>query len=260
MKLAAQLLTSTVFLCLCTFAFAESEQTSDPINPSKLLQQFPTQSPDGLEDELTPNERIMKREQEAELALTQEELRQKKQAMLGVHMGTIYPWHHFGLSMLWWDRAKRGLWGLSLGSGSFELSDVRQGRAFFLDSQIKSLWGSYRRYLGSYPFFWEAYSGLEVWNAELRPRTNEQQNELEAASLISDFSGMSVGLGGKVGFIWHWENGIFIESSILHAGMSRLLAQKYTNNTPLARDMVRNQVETFRTWGSINFKLGYRLH
>jgi len=262
-----------IALMICyvpNLSFAEVEPPLEASSISKQIEEIPELPSDNLVEFPSENEvggfgnegealGEISFEQEDELALTQLELRAGRLPMLSLNLGPVYPWHDLGTSLNWWDQAGVAVWGLSFGVGNYELSEVRLGRALFMDAQIKSAWLSYRRHIREYAFFWEVYSGLEYWHAELRPRTNEQQLVLEAASLISDFSGMAIAPGIKIGFTWHWDNGFFLEYAIMHGRFARLLSEKYTNNTSLARGMTRDQIETFRSWGGVNLKIGMSL-
>lgn len=194
-----------------------------------------------------------------ELAMTQVELRQLPEPLVGLQLGPGYPWQNLALALQWPTEDGRTMWNIQVGFGDFEITENRQSYTFFMESRVLSVWGGYRRFWGDYPLFWEWYGGTALWNGEIRPRGNEQVTSVATDSLTSDLSHQSVGMGLKLGLFWQWANGLFVEYAIVQPGLSKIIREEYTNNTGVARAMSENQIEQFRWWGAINIKVGYRL-
>lgn len=192
-----------------------------------------------------------------ELAITQSEWREQAQRTLYLGLGGSLPWQDYGMGFTWTTEQSKKHWGINLGSGNFELSSYQDGRALFSDVSIVSAWISHLSHFKDYPIFLDSFVGFSSWNSELRLRANELNGPTN--NLLSDGSIQDFSLGARLGLVWHFSNRMFTDVSLIQFSKAWIVKQSFTENDALSRKIARNQVESFRTWGGLNLRIGIRL-
>ena len=155
-----------------------------------------------------------------ELAMTQLEWREQGQlAYFG--LGESLPWQDYSLGYSW--QASDALWGINVGKGKFTLSSYQQGKALFSDASIISAWLSYLKHIKNYPLFFDSFFGINSWSSELRLRANEINPPIN--NLLSDGSIQSAAFGVRLGFVWHFTNGIYTDVTLGQFSKAWILKQ-----------------------------------
>ncbi len=187
------------------------------------------------------------------------EIKDLKKIGLGLAIGSIAPWQQISLGF----DMDLGLsdWDISsnLGLGKYYFKGIENKISYENSLSARSL------YVGGKYFFTEElgfylFPGLSfsMFDGDINPKGSDQENSASLNNAIkSGYQATGLGLGGSIGFLKIWPNGMAIDYSFL--GFSKLLYVKseISNETDSNEKIISKTLQSVLTWGFVNIKLAY---
>jgi hypothetical protein len=198
--------------------------------------------------------------EDAELSLTQLEIREKFNFGVGIGVGNSSPWQKLTLAIPYLVNNKL-FYDWTFGSGNWKLNGKKSGMDYNVSAIVRTTSLGIRYYfLEMAPVFVEGSLGYVFWRGDISPAgtTEEQANQDQelVKKLNCGFTANGPVVGIKLGFSYTWENGIFIENSLYGYAMSWITSESYTKSSKETRQAVREKLSSPISWGIINFMVG----
>jgi hypothetical protein len=208
------------------------------------------------QDEEQNAEPLSASEKELALAYTQKELQTKFQSGAGLNLGRVMPWSELGATFF--GKMGTTIGSLSLGFGDFEYSGNLNQRNYMVSGHAESAYVAARYFpLGFGPLYVEPAFGFVHWNGDVKPRGNDDIEDVLASALTSRFDAIGVDLDVNVGLMWIFTNGVFLDYNFMNLSHALLLKESYTVSTSEARKAIRTQIAGPISMSGINLRIGY---
>lgn len=196
-------------------------------------------------------------ENDEELALTQEELRDEMRYGIAIGSGVSVPWQMYGVSFTY-KIAPQWMFSASLGAGRFASQGTSKGRDYEIKVNTQSLVAGARWYpMARAPLFVEPLLGFGLWDGRMKPAGNDEADSSETSRLTAGISASGLVFGGNFGVVWAWSNHVFIEYSIERIGLAMLLRKTITDATDDSKVTVEKGIERPQSWGFANMRVGW---
>ncbi|WP_141734992.1 hypothetical protein [Oligoflexus tunisiensis] len=190
------------------------------------------------------------------LAYTQKELQDKFQTGASLDLGRVTPWSELGAAFF--GRIGGPISSLSLGFGDFEYSGNLNQRNYMVSGHAESAYVAARYFvLGFGPLYVEPAIGLVHWNGDVKPRGNDDIDDIAASALTSRFDLLGADIDVNLGIMWLFTNGVFVDYNFLNLSHALLLQESYTVSTSEARKAIRTQIAGPISMSGINLRVGY---
>lgn len=210
---------------------------------------------EGQEDEQSA-EPLSESEKALALEYTQKELQDKFQSGVGLDLGTVMPWSKIGATFF--GKMGSQIGSLSLGFGDFEYSGNLNQRNYLVSGHAESAFVASRFFiLGFGPLYVEPAIGLVHWNGDVKPRGNDDLDDIAASALTSRFDLLGADIDVNVGLMWIFTNGIFLDFNFVNLSHALLLKESYTVSTHEARKAIRTQIAGPIAMSGANLRIGY---
>ncbi len=214
----------------------------------------PAQSDD--QDEEQSAEPLSESERALALEYTQKELQTKFQSGVGLDLGRVKPWSELGVTFF--GRVGSQMASLGLGFGEFDYSGNLDQRNYLVSGQAESAYLATRYFpLGFGPLYVEPAIGFVHWNGDVKPRGNDDLDDVAASALTSRFDLLGADLDVNVGLMWIFTNGIFLDYNFLTLSHAFLLKESYTVSTSDSRKAIRTQIAGPISMSGLNLRVGY---
>jgi hypothetical protein len=208
------------------------------------------------QDEEQSAETLSESDRESALAYTQKELQTKFQSGVGLNLGRVMPWSELGATFL--GKMDSTISSLSLGFGDFEYSGNLNQRNYMVSGHAESAYVAARYFVfGFGPVYVEPAFGFVHWNGDVKPRGNDDLEDVAASALTSRFDLLGVDADVNVGLMWIFTNGVFVDYNFLNLSHALLLKESYTVSTHEARKAIRTQIAGPISMSGINLRVGY---
>ena len=194
--------------------------------------------------------------EQEELSLSHDEIRNRYQYGVALTQGVVLPWQMRG-GALYKLEGEYASHLLSTGGGHFSFYDSTTSRRDKTAFDSISLFYSYRVFFTEMmPIFFEGSVGYATWNGTFEAMDLGLENA-GGSEVASAFEASGAVTGINLGFMWPWENGIFVEYSLFRIGKSFILEDRYDAFDSIVRKRVQNQIESPLSWGYLNLRLGW---
>lgn len=208
------------------------------------------------QDEEQSAEPLSESDRESALAYTQKELQTKFQSGVGLNLGRVMPWSELGATFL--GKMDSTISSLSLGFGDFEYSGNLNQRNYMVSGHAESAYVAARYFVfGFGPIYVEPALGFVHWNGDVKPRGNDDLEDVAASALTSRFDLLGMDVDVNVGLMWIFTNGVFVDFNFLNLSHALLLKESYTVSTHEARKAIRTQIAGPISMSGINLRVGY---
>ncbi|MES2743783.1 MAG: hypothetical protein V4655_00090 [Bdellovibrionota bacterium] len=192
------------------------------------------------------------------LEFTQKELQGKFPGGIALNVGPVMPWSDYGASFFWsrYDIVQ----SLSLGAGNFDFSDNYKERNYLVDTDSQSVYYAARWFfLGFGPLYIEPFAGLARWSGSIKPSGYDDVNDSLSASLNSRFDITGVSVGGNLGIMWLFTNGLFLDYNLFNLSSAAFISKRFTTNTEEAKKNVRKELAGPLTMSNLHLRIGYSI-
>ena len=151
--------------------------------------------------------------EQEELSLSHDEIRNRYQYGVALTQGVVLPWQMRG-GALYKLEGEYASHLLSTGGGHFSFYDSTTSRRDKTAFDSISLFYSYRVFFTEMmPIFFEGSVGYATWNGTFEAMDLGLENA-GGSEVASAFEASGAVAGINLGFMWPWENGIFVEYSL----------------------------------------------
>ncbi|MEZ4743107.1 MAG: hypothetical protein R3B45_11795 [Bdellovibrionota bacterium] len=194
--------------------------------------------------------------------MSQEELRQsfgdEERMGLALGLGATRPWLFSSLSRYWVNHAEY-FWELTVGLGKHRISGQKDHRhlEMVVDSRAIDV-GYYRFFSLDLPITYNLGFGLASWKGEVNPSgvTLDEQDPAGDA-LRSGYAASGIYLFLGIGLNFFWENGFYLQYTVVGLGKSKVFEHSLTQKTSSAEPIILKNLETGQSYGFTNVKLGW---
>ncbi|MBC7661221.1 MAG: hypothetical protein H7249_16105 [Chitinophagaceae bacterium] len=209
-------------------------------------------------DGLTPDEAELEYDSGDPLEYSQKERQAQFNGGIALNIGPVMPWSKYGASILWkqWDVIQT----FSLGAGNFDYSNNYRERNYLVKTNAQSAYYAARWFvLGFGPLYLEPFAGLARWGGSIRPRGYDDINDTLTSSLNSRFDITGISMGGNIGLMWIFSNGLFLDYNIFNISGSTFLQKSFTNNSSEARKNVKWELSGPLMMSNLELRLGWSI-
>jgi hypothetical protein len=208
------------------------------------------------QDEEQSAEPLTESDKESALAYTQKELQAKFQNGVGLNLGRVLPWTELGITAM--GKVGSTISSLSLGFGDFEYSGNLDQRNYMVSGQAESAYLAARYFVfGFGPLYVEPAVGLVHWNGDVKPRGNDDLEDVAASALTSRYDLLGLDVDVNLGLMWIFSNGVFLDYNFMNLSHALLLKESYTVSTHDTRKAIRTQIAGPISMSGINLRMGY---
>jgi hypothetical protein len=197
--------------------------------------------------------------QNAELSLSNEELRSRFKYDVAIGIGSTIPWQAYTVeaAFLYDPRTAAGFFG---GSGRYsDVGQIADAKAYDIDFNTNSF-GVFGRYYFSRlsPLAVQAMFGYANWSGSITPRgTDTLEQNSDAERLASSFTanGFFTGLSAIVSGVW--ESGVLVEWTAIGVHKSWLWKRDLIRDSDELRHVMDRNIENAHLFGFSDIKVGY---
>lgn len=192
------------------------------------------------------------------LAFSQKELQTQFPGGLAANIGPVMPWSDVGASILW--SRYTFIQSLSLGAGGFKFSDNYKERNYRVQTDSQSVYYAARWFfLGFGPLYVEPFVGFVRWSGSIKPNGYDNVNDTLASALNSRFDITGASLGGNLGIMWIFSNGLFLDYNLFNISGAGFITKKFTTNTDEAKRNVKKELAGPMTMSNLHLRIGYSI-
>ena len=199
---------------------------------------------------------VMQQLAEDELGYAQDERRAQFRYQLGMGTGVAIPWQKFSVTFRW-RLASFANHEVHPGVGDFEFHDLNENRNYDLQIYSQSLFYGIQFFIhDDIPIYVAPLAGFARWNGKLKPSGVDPALDTNASKLDSSFVVLGLVAGANIGFQWLFNNGWFVDYSVIRVGRGFITERNFTEAGEDAVAIIEKTIQHPMTWGLVNFKIG----
>ncbi len=215
----------------------------------------------------SPNQKIAKDKDEkaegedSELSLSEGELRDLYRFGIAFNYGaTALPWQTLGISGYDISPPKwKTTFFVSYGKCGFR--DDSEKKSFSMNVFSNLVGIATRTFFSDVVpiLFVQGAVGYAYWRGTVTPQSPQLRDEPESLrdKLSTSFSAHGPVVGANLGLATHWENGFYLEYTLVGMGYSYPISETASQDIEDAKEFYRSRLKHFLVWGISNITAGY---